>query len=107
VENPPQLNSPTEKPEVKYLVLQLGVQIEEETGKVVAAYFRIRPGKAAETREYAKGRALADYDRKGNLLGIELLGPCEIQILDKISRGERAPVKNFLRNSIPREMALV
>src|SRR5205807_2776938 len=78
----------------------------DETGKVEAVYFYIRPGKAAETREYAEGKALADYDRKGRLLGIELLAPCEATILDKISRKEPAPIKKFLRGSIPREMAL-
>jgi uncharacterized protein YuzE len=89
------------------ITLRADVEVDGETGKIDAVYFYIRPGKAAETREFADGRALADYDRKGNLLGIELLGPCEVEILDKISRGEPAPVKIFLRGSIPREMALV
>lgn len=86
--------------------LRTDIEVDDETGKVVAFYFYIRPGKAAETREYADGKALADYDRKGNLLGIELLGPCQVAILDKISRREPTPVKKFLRGSIPREMAL-
>jgi uncharacterized protein YuzE len=90
----------------KKIYLRTEIEIDDETGKVVASYFYIRPGKAAETREYADGKALADYDRQGNLLGIELLGPLDITDLDKISRGEPAPVKNFLRGSIPREMAL-
>jgi hypothetical protein len=41
----------------------------------------------------------------GNLLGIEVLPPSDIAVLDKIVRQESKPVKNFLRNSIPREMA--
>ena len=90
----------------KKIALRADIEVDEQTGKVVAVYFYIRPGKAAETREYADSRALADYDRQGNLLGIELLGPCEVAILDKISRKEPAPVKHFLRGSIPREMAL-
>jgi len=88
------------------IYLRTEIEVDDETGKPVAFYFYIRPGKAAETREYAHGKALADYDRQGNLLGIELLGPCEITVLDKISQREPTPVKNFLRSSIPREMAL-
>jgi uncharacterized protein YuzE len=86
--------------------LRADIEVDDETGEVVAVYFYIRPGTAAETREYAAGRALADYDRKGKLLGVELLGPCEVAVLDKISRNEPAPIKTFLRGSIPRQMAL-
>ena len=89
----------------KKTYLRTEIEVDEK-GTVVALYFYIRSGKAAETREFADGKALADYDRKGNLLGIELLGPCEVAILDKISRKEPAPVKKFLRGSIPRDMAL-
>jgi len=90
----------------KKIALRMEAEVDSLTGKVEAVYFYMRPGTAAETREYAEGRALADYDRKGKLLGIELLGPCEAVILDKISRKEPAPIKKFLRGSIPREMAL-
>jgi uncharacterized protein YuzE len=88
------------------VALRADIEVDDETGKIVAVYFYIRPGTAAETREYAEGRALADYDRKGKLLGVELLGPCKVAVLDKISRNEPAPIKNFLRGSIPRQMAL-
>lgn len=91
---------------MKKLTLRADFEVDGQTGKVEAVYFYIRPGKAAETREYADGRALADYDRKGNLLGIELLGPCEVAILDKIIRREPKPVKTFMRDSIPRGLAL-
>ncbi len=69
-----------------------------------AVYFRIRPGKAEATKEFAKGSAFADYDAKGCLLGLELLGPCKIAVVDRISRGEPKPVKSFFRNSIPAQM---
>lgn len=88
------------------LSMRVDTEVDNLTGSVVAVYFYIRRGHAAETREYAEGRALADYDRKGNLLGIELLGPCEVAILDKISRSQPAPIKKFLRGSIPHQMAL-
>lgn len=91
----------------KKIDLDMTIQINRETGKVSAAYFYIRKGKSAHVREFADGAAFADYDRKGNLLGVELLAPCQITVLDKIARREPAPVKTFLKGSIPREMALV
>ncbi len=80
------------------------IGFDRETGKVMAVYFRVRPGKAAETKEFANGNAFADYDSKGRLLGLELLGPCKVTVLDRISRGEPKPVKSFFRNSVPAQM---
>src|SRR5207245_9410657 len=108
LENQTEPDSPNEEaPAMKNKVaMRADIEVDEETGKVVAVYFYIRPGRVAETKEYAQGRALADYDRQGNLLGIEVVGRCEVAILDKISRREPAPVKNFLPNSILRQLAL-
>ena len=47
----------------KKIALRMEAEVDSLTGKVEAVYFYIRPGTAAETREYAEGRALADYDR--------------------------------------------
>ena len=88
------------------IILEVSTQVNYETGDVSAVYFYIRPGKSALVKEFAGGCAFADYDRNGHLLGIEILAPCEIAVLDKIARRESKPIKNFLRNSIPREMAL-
>lgn len=40
--------------------------------KADAAYFRIRKGKIANTKELAK-KVLVDLDKKGNVLGVEIL----------------------------------
>jgi uncharacterized protein YuzE len=90
----------------KKIILEVSTQVNYETGDVSAVYFYIRPGKSALVKEFAGGCAFADYDRNGHLLGIEILAPCQIAVLDKIARRESKPIKNFLRNSIPREMAL-
>ncbi len=90
----------------KKVILEVSTQVNYETGDVSAVYFYIRPGKSALVKEFAEGCAFADYDRNGHLLGIEILAPGEIAVLDKIARREPKPIKNFLRNSIPREMAL-
>jgi len=86
------------------IILQPTVSVDNLTGDVLAAYLRVRPGKAAETREFADGNAFADYDTAGNLLGVEILGPCQVKVLDRISRGEPKSVKRFLRGSIPVQM---
>ena len=82
----------------------LHVSVNEETGSVRAAYLRVREGEVAETREVAEGRAFADYDATGALLGVELLAPCEIAVLDRVAAQEPEPVKRFLRGSAPREL---
>ncbi len=56
------------------------------------------------TKEVSEGIAYADYDSEGLLLGIELLGPCHVSVLDSIAKGEPEPVKRFLKGSAPREL---
>ena len=45
-------------------------------------------GSRAETREFDNGRVFADYDKSGRLLGIEMLGPTQIAVLDQITMKE-------------------
>jgi hypothetical protein len=77
-----------------------------ETGKLLAVYFRIRNGKVAETREYADGNAFADFGEGGELLGVELIGPCNLRILQRLAPKD-PKVKAFFRNKLPKEMQLV
>jgi uncharacterized protein YuzE len=83
----------------------VSVEVNRLTGEVIAAYFTIRKGKVNETREFAEGRAFADYDSRGRLLGLELLGPCDVAVLEKIP-GRDVIAKRFLRTAAPREMVL-
>jgi uncharacterized protein YuzE len=89
---------------IENISMELRIETDKATGRLLAVYFSIRTGKAAETREFANGNAFADYDSQGRLLGIELLGACEVNVLDKISRKEPAPVKQFIRTSVPAGM---
>jgi uncharacterized protein YuzE len=91
---------------VKKLELCISVETNNETGHVAAVYFQIRKGKAAQTRELVDGNAFVDYSASGQLLGIELLAPCNVTVLDRIARQEPKVVKTFLRSTIPQEMAL-
>jgi hypothetical protein len=76
----------------------MSIDIEQETGALVAAYFQVRQGKSAKQVEFADGNLIADYNRRGHLLGVELLGPCPLAELKKVFRGNRrliAMVQNY------------
>lgn len=81
-----------------------GIRVEtnDRTGEIMSVYWSIRKGKSATVKEFADGAAFADYSTNGKLLGIELLEPCSVAILDRIAVQE--PAKKFLRDSIPRSM---
>ena len=80
----------------------VNVETHDQTGEVLAVYLQIRKGKASTTREYADGNLFADYDKRGELLGIEMLAPCRAAVLDRIAT--EAQEKRFLRRAVPRGM---
>jgi uncharacterized protein YuzE len=80
----------------------LRVENDDQTGEILAVYLQIRKGKSQRVKEYANGTAFADYSRNGDLLGIELLAPCEVKVLTRIATDE--PAKRFIKNSTPRGM---
>jgi hypothetical protein len=86
---------------------ELEASFDDKTGQTVAVYLRVRAGEVAETREVKEGVAFADYDAQGALLGIELLGPCEAEVLEDVATGEPDSVKRFLKGSAPRELVPV
>ena len=86
----------------------LTTTIDDETGDVLSVYFQIRKGKVHETREFADGAAFADYNSYGELLGIELLGPCQVSVVDQLAANEplvmRQRTKKFMKTAGPRQM---
>ena len=82
----------------------VSIEVDETTGEVAAVYFQFRKGESKEVREYHDGDVFADFNAKGELLGIEMLAPCSIAVLDKIVSESES--QQFIRRSIPREMAL-
>jgi uncharacterized protein YuzE len=80
------------------------VTTNELDGSVMCVYLRIRKGASARTVEVKDGAAYADYNQKGQLLGIELLEPCSIKVVDKIAQKEDASVKRFVLDNSPRGM---
>ncbi len=91
---------------MKSLYFNFDVEVDNKTGRILAVYLQVRKGKVAEVLELANGNAFANYDRNGRLLGLELLGPCEINVLDRIARNEPKEVKDFFRKNIPSQLAL-
>lgn len=86
------------------------LQTDTRTGALLAVYFQIRRGKASTVEEVADGAAFANYDRKGRLIGIELLAPCQVTVLNRLAASEPVKyqnrIKSFLKNSMPRKMAM-
>jgi hypothetical protein len=82
------------------------VTVDDTTGDPLSVFFRIRKGRVHETREFADGAAFADYDKNGQLLGIELLAPCRVTIVDQLAANEPAEMrkrtKRFMRENGPR-----
>jgi hypothetical protein len=83
-------------------IFRVETSVDDATGRVVAVYLRVREGEVAETKEVEEGVVYADYDSQGHLLGVELLGPCEVTVLDGIAENEAEPVKRFLQSGTPR-----
>ncbi len=82
----------------------VSVDTDEKTGHTRAAYFVLRSGKSATTKELVEGRVMADYDSDGSVIGIEILGPVTGDELNALNIGERDIW--FIRNVIPREFIL-
>ena len=73
-----------------------------ESGSVASCYIHLADRKVAKTREVRKGILLADYDRKGRLVGLEILGPIKLSIVIKqLDHIMRQPFRKALRESFP------
>lgn len=83
---------------------RLEVSFNETTGDPVAAYLRVREGRVSETKEISEGVAFADYGADGFLLGIELLAPCQVAVVDRASEREPESVRQFLRKGVRKAM---
>lgn len=80
---------------------RLEISFNETTGEAVAAYLQVRNGDVAETREVEEGVAFADYDPTGILLGVELLAPCPLAVLDRLIENEPEAIQRFIRGVAP------
>jgi hypothetical protein len=79
------------------------ISFNETTGAAAAAYLQVRKGEVGQTKEVEEGVAFADYDPAGALLGIELLAPCPVEVLDQLIRGEPESMRRFIRGVVPHQ----
>lgn len=79
----------------------ISITSDNASGEILAVYLRIRKGKSVKTREFSDGAAFADYGAKGELLGIEILQPCSVDVLDEIAVKDDSAL-TFIKRSVPR-----
>jgi hypothetical protein len=91
-----------EEGKMKEPEFRLEASFDSKTGCVVAVYLRVRSGPVGKTEEIREGVAYADYAADGSLLGVELLGPCDVEVLERIARTEPERVRGFLKSGAPR-----
>lgn len=74
-----------------------------EDGAIGVAYIRLKKGRVARTREIDGDALLADYDARGNLIGIEVLAPVRIpQLVGLVDENRRPSFRRFVRQCFPR-----
>lgn len=78
---------------------EVSIETDHRTGEIMVVYLQVRRGKVAKTKELVDGTAFADYNAKGELLGVEFLAPCSVNLSDKIS--DAPDVKKFIRQKLP------
>jgi uncharacterized protein YuzE len=73
-----------------------------EDGRLEAVYIRLRTGRAAKTREVIEDALLADFDARGQLIGVEILAPVKLSDLTRLVQTDRrAPFRKFIREIAP------
>lgn len=84
--------------------IRMTASVDDRSGKVLAAYFHIRKGVFGKTEVIRDGILNADYDKNGNLLGVEVLGPCGPSVLRHLPERQ---VALQLRHMLPIDFAPV
>ena len=76
-------------------------------GTVEAVYILVRDNKAVRTKEIVEDVLLADYDSRGQLVGIEILGPVKLlEITPLVEEPRRRPFRRFVKERAPDELVL-
>lgn len=71
-------------------------------GTIEAIYIRLSDRKVARTEEVSEDILLADYDSRGQLVGIEVLAPVRIADLAKmVDDPVRRPFHKFVKQAVP------
>jgi uncharacterized protein YuzE len=60
--------------------MKVSFQFDDDSNKVLAVYFELAQGDVHKTVEVSEGECYVDVDRKGKLLGVEMLVPGHLKI---------------------------
>lgn len=78
-----------------------------DDGTLEAAYIRLRHTKIARTKEIRADVLLADYDSRGNLVGIEILAPVRFaDLAPLVEEPTRKPLKRFVSHSASPDLVM-
>lgn len=84
--------------QAEQLNVELSLQLRPD-GSLAAVYIRLQSGEVAETREIVEDRLLADYGERGELLGLELLGPVNISaVTNLVGPEQREPFSRIIHD---------
>ena len=74
-------------------------------GTLEAAYIQFSNRAVARTKEILEDILMADYDRTGGLVGLEILAQVKLSELAKlVDKPRRTPFKRFIQASAPRQL---
>ena len=86
--------------------LEVSVSARQD-GTLEALYIRLTNRKIARTKEIVQDQVLADYDSKGDLVGIEVLAPVKLSTLSRlVAPPKRKTFNKVLRQAAPEELVL-
>ena len=73
-------------------------------GTIEAIYVRLSDRKVARSKEIIEDQLVVDYDRRGGVVGFEILAPVSLRKLTRlVEQPARRPFKRFIQDSIPRD----
>ncbi len=76
-------------------------------GALQAVYIRLRRNKVARTKEIVADVVMADYDGRGQLIGIEILAPVKLRIIRRlVDEPRRQPFSRFVKEQAPADLVL-
>lgn len=76
-----------------------------DDGTPEAAYIQFSNRAVARTQDVLQDILLADYDRSGGLVGLEILARVKLSELAKlVDKPRRTPFKRFIQASAPRQL---
>lgn len=79
--------------------MNIRFEMDNDDKQILALYAQIRDGVVFRTVEIAEGACYADEDEQGNLLGVEMLAPGNVQIhVNKVA--DHYPQDKGLRESL-------